>query len=275
MKYIYSIFKQNIKLILLVYLICSIGNILFVIEPYILGKMIDGVLNNSYLPLLWFIFLQIGFIIFGLIRRIWDTKIFTKIQNRIILSFIEKNKNVDESIINARVEMTKEIVGFLENEIPHYIGSFYIIIGSLLFVFNINILIGILLISFLLPSVMVFKYYYLKDKRIVYLINSNHEKQIDKIKTHNLNIISNYLNRRRNLKVLESTVNAKNWAVFDILTNVFLVISILIYVILGDITPGMALAFYIYVNNYLGSILNISFLMSTYARIKDISFRLN
>ena len=61
--------------------------ILVLLQPFFLGKTIDGIINKNYSPLLVLIGIYVGYIIFLYKRMVYDTKVYTKIYNDIVINF--------------------------------------------------------------------------------------------------------------------------------------------------------------------------------------------
>ena len=60
-------------------------------QPFLLGKSIDGLLNGSWI---WILFLGISYFLSNLFnykRMVYDTKVYTKIYNDIVLKFLKQN----------------------------------------------------------------------------------------------------------------------------------------------------------------------------------------
>ena len=92
MKYIYSIIKDYRGPLLLIYLYIFTAQILFLFEPYIIGKAIDGLLHHDYMWL-W-CFLGVELIANGFIykRMIYDTKVYIRIYNDIVHKYLNNDK---------------------------------------------------------------------------------------------------------------------------------------------------------------------------------------
>ena len=197
MKYIFQIFKEHKWLILLVYSYCAFADLVWLFFPYITGKMIDGLIVKEYTYVFYFIGFNFVFIAFGLLRRIYDTKVFTKIYNTTVVKFIKNQNGCSHSSVVARSAMAEGIVGFLENEIPHYIGALYSIFGSLIFIFNINIMTGIILSIFMIPVIFLTKYFYKKIQKSNIVEHSIMEEQVSRIESGNMDMIISFLSVRR------------------------------------------------------------------------------
>ena len=113
MKKIYNIFKEYKYKLLLIYFFMFLTELSIIIQPYLLGKSIDGLLGGTWL---WIILLFISYFISNLFnykRMVYDTKVYTQIYNDIVLRFLKINNDHD-SVKVARTDMAHDIVGVLE-----------------------------------------------------------------------------------------------------------------------------------------------------------------
>lgn len=276
MNLIFQIFKFRWFRILLVYLICIVADTLWLFEPYMLGKMVDGLLVRNYQWTIIFIITNLIFIGFRYIRRVFDTKVFSKIYNNLILNFISLNINkLELSKIVARTEMSKVITDFLENFIPNMISMLYATLGSLIIIYTLNHNASFIIVIMLIPISFVLWYFYMKIKKMTYVNNSNNELHIEKIQTKNLSTIKDYFNRTRRILIMDSTLNAKNIVAFDFLSVAFIIITLIYFIISKTCTTGDAISFYGYINRFAYSLGSIPYFISTFIKINDVTKRLN
>ena len=243
-------------------------------QPYLLGKSIDGLLSGSYV---WLIFLGISYFasnIFMYKRMVYDTKIYTKIYNNIVLNFLKKNE-ISTSEKVARTDMAHDIVGVLEGYVHYYIATIVTVVGSIGFIFSVNWKIGILVsIAFILIMLAVL-IFYKKIRQIINVRNNHYEKKVEAIQS-GYRFSTSFFNRRRKLEIMESNLQGKNWLVVGLLKNAFLLISIvlLIYTV-KDVSVGNIITVYSYVNNFLVSLMSIPVAFEMYSRLSDILKRIN
>jgi hypothetical protein len=74
-----AIFRANLGSICLTYVLFAVENVINVIEPFVLGLAIDGMLKGSYEPLGWFATQHLAHLVIGVARRAYDTRMFSRI----------------------------------------------------------------------------------------------------------------------------------------------------------------------------------------------------
>lgn len=243
------------------------------IQPWLLGKGIDGIMNSDYF---YFALLALSYAICTLVawkRMIYDTKVYTEIYNRIVLNYWEK-QNVSHSAKVARSEMAQDIVSVLEGHVSYYIGTIITLLGSIWIIYITNSYVGIVVTT---ATVCVFfsaKWFLRRVQRSIQLRNNQYEKKIDAF-SNSIVEVKNYLIRKRRLEILESTIQGANWTSASVIKNTFLILGIFVMVhTTTNITVGDAITLYSYMNNFLISLMSIPIAFEMISRLKDIFSRL-
>ena len=138
-----EIYNGNKKAILATYTVLIIETLVFSLFPFYLGKSIDGLLEKQYG---WFTFYisvcAIGIVI-GISRRMFDTRVFAGVWNRIstrtVLHLIDRK--VDASKIITRADLSTRFVDFFEYNIPN------------LFHYSISISTAVVMLSLSVPLI--------------------------------------------------------------------------------------------------------------------------
>ena len=112
MKYILSVARDYKYQLLLIYFYMFVAQLLFLAEPYVLGKMIDGLLKREYSWLMCFIGIAVFENVFIYRRMIYDTKVYTTIYNNLVLKYLKNDTSSDPSTRIARTEMSNNIINF-------------------------------------------------------------------------------------------------------------------------------------------------------------------
>ena len=274
MKYIYNIAKEYKYSLLLIYLYMFIAQLLCLLEPYVLGKMIDGLIKKEYLWMITFL----GIILFENLliyrRMVYDTKIYTKIYNKIVLSYIKREKNSDHSARIARTEMSNHIINFLENDVHFYIYAILTVVGTLFFIFLENPLTGFVAISCVFPICIIVYSLYKKIAQSTRVGNDHYEQKIEILSNNEEEKVETFFKRRRKILIYGSTLQGKNWTALHSVKSIFLVISLVVFTHNTKISQGETVAMYAYINQFLVSLMSIPIGVETFTRMKDIINRI-
>jgi len=275
MKYIYNIISGYKKPLLLIYFYIFIAEVIFLVEPYVLGKSIDGLLNNNYhwIVVLLLIGLLYNFFIYK--RMVFDTKIYTRIYNDIVFNYLDYSEESDNSTRMARTDLAHSIVDFLEHHIHYYIMSILTIIGTLFFIFMSDVVTGFLVLGCVpIIGLIVWKFYG-KIAQSTKVIHTQHEKKMNVLNTNDKGLINTFFQRRRKIWIMASTLQGKNWTFLNTVKSFFLIMALVVFTHDNmNLTQGGAIAMYSYINQFLGSLLSIPVGVDMFTVMSDVIDRL-
>jgi ABC-type multidrug transport system fused ATPase/permease subunit len=274
MNKIFILFKEYKYKLLLIYFFMLITELSIILQPFLLGKSIDEFMGGNWF---WVGLLSISYFtsnLFNYKRMVYDTKVYTKIYNDIVLRFL-KNTNEDISKKVARTDMAHDIVNVLEGYVHYYIATIITIFGSIGFIYLSNWKVGLLVTLALIIIGLVVLILYKKIRQGINVRNNHYENKVTALE-NGYNSSVSFFNRRRKLEIFESTLQGKNWFLVGIIKSVFLVLSIIVLIATSDnITTGSVITIYAYVNNFLYSLMSIPVAFEMYSRLGDIIKRIN
>lgn len=261
--------------IALIYAYVFIAQLLFLVEPFLLGKAIDSSLKGDHMCLLLLlgVFLSENFFMYR--RMVYDTKVYTDIYNDIVIDYLSRDKESDNSTKMARTDIAYSLINFLENDLHYILMSVMSIIGSLYFIFASNALTGFVVLLCVAPTVFIVKVFYKLIAKSTRVGNTHYEQKATIFNTEDLSMIETFYKRRKRVIVAGSTLQGKNWASLNSVKSVFLILAIIVFTTTGtSISQGTAVAMYAYINQFLISLMSIPVSMEIYTRIKDAMHRI-
>ena len=274
MNKIYQIFKDYKYKLIFIYLFMLLTELSIISQPFLLGKSIDGLLNGSWI---WIVFLGISYFLSNLFnykRMIYDTKVYTQIYNDIVLRFL-KTTNEDNSKKVARTDMAHDIVGVLEGYVHYYIATIITIFGSIGFIYFSNWKVGLLVTLALIVIIFAVLVFYKKIRQSINVRNNHYENKVTSIQNGYTSSVS-FFNRRRKLDIFESTLQGKNWFLVGMIKSTLLVLSIILLITTSNnITAGSVITIYSYISNFLISLMSIPVSFEMYSRLNNIIKRIN
>jgi ABC-type multidrug transport system fused ATPase/permease subunit len=274
MKYILSVAKEYKYQLLLIYFYMFVAQLLFLLEPYVLGKMIDGLIKKEYFWLSCFLVIALFENIFIYRRMIYDTKVYTTIYNDIVLKYLKRDKSSDPSTRIARTEMSNNIINFLENDVHYYIYAILSVIGTLFFIFLQNPITGFVVLTCVLPICVIVYIFYKKIAQFTQIAHNQYEKKVDILSENDENKVESFFKRRRKVLIYGSTLQGKNWTSLNVTKTTFLVAALIVFTSNIKITQGDAVSMYAYINQFLISLMSIPVGVETFTRMKDVINRI-
>lgn len=275
MNYIVAIIKQYKTSLLLIYFYVFVVQLIFLAEPYVLGKTIDGLLVKDYTWLCLFIGLLLAENLFTYKRMVFDTKIYTQMYNQLVFAYLDHNKDSDTSTKMARTDMAHSIINFLENDVAYYIMSVISAVGSLCFIFAQHVPTGFVAAGCILPVLLIVRHFYKKIAQGTRIGNSHYEQKMEIMNSNNESLIHTFFKRRRRIIISESTLQGKNWTALQTTRGFFLIVALVIFTHNSiGLTQGQAVSMYSYIFQFLISLMSIPVGMETFTRMKDIINRI-
>ena len=275
MRYIYTIAKEYKYPLLLIYLYMFIAQLLFLVEPYVLGKMIDGLLKNEYNWLFCFLGIMIFENYFIYRRMVYDTKVYTTIYNNVVLKYLKNSKDSDNSSKIARTELANNLINFLENDIHYYIMAIITLVGSLIFIFLEDPMTGFVSMACILPISFIVYHFYKKISQSTRVNHTHYEDKITIITEGDDDKIESFFKRRRKILIYGSTIQGKNWVSLIATRVSFLVLALIVFTHKNtNLSQGDSIAMYAYINQFLFSLMSIPVGVETFTRVKDVLNRI-
>lgn len=274
MKYILTIFKEHKYQLLLIYFYLFVAQSLILLEPYVLGKMIDGLLNKQYMWMFTFLGIVLIENILIFRRMVYDTKIYTKIYNNIVLKYLKREKDSNHSSRIARTELSNNIINFLESDVHFYIYAILTVIGSLAFIFMNSVITGLIVIASIAPICTIVYFLYKKIAQSTRITHDHYEQKIEILSDNDDVKVETFFKRRRKILIYGSTLQGKNWTALNSIKSIFLVIALVVFTHNSKISQGETVSMYAYINQFLISLMSIPISIETFTRMKDVIGRI-
>lgn len=252
-----------------------LAQMMFLVEPYILGRMIDGLIIHQYKWLFIFFTVCIVGNIFMYKRMVFDTKIFSEIYNTIIFNYLKKDSKSPLSAKIARTDLAHNVINFLENDVHYYIYALMSITGSLFFILLQDMFTGFVVAICIIPIVFIVKFLYEKIAQGTRVGNNQYEHKVDILTEGDESKIDTFFKRRKKIMICSSTLQGKNWFALNSVKSIFLIIALVAFTSgKSKLTQGETVAIFSYINQFLISLMSIPIAVETYVRIKDVINRI-
>lgn len=272
-----NIFKNNkitISLTLLLVLLELASGLLF---PLFIGYAINDLIAGTYTGLINLSFLTIASLVFGMLRRFYDSRVYGKIYINLATSLVEseQKKDKDVSVISARVSLLTEIVEFFENSFPEIINSFLGLIGVVIILLTMSFKISILCFVVMGFIVLVYGVTGQKNLTLNTEFNDTLETQVSVLSQSNPHVIKNYFKSITKTNIKLSDLETLNFgAILSVSLSVF-IFSIFIATTGSNITYGAVFALLMYVYEFIERVTILPLYYQNYIRLSEISDRLS
>ncbi|MCP4073257.1 MAG: hypothetical protein GY742_16200 [Hyphomicrobiales bacterium] len=270
-----SIVQAFRRRIAITWMIVLIENVLIALIPLLIGLSIDGLIAGRIDEL---IILAAILVVLGLVavsRRIYDTRVYGTIRLRLGTKLNEKNANLKVSKRNARLDMSRELVDFLEIEAPELITAIIQIVVSLTVLAIFDIRLGLSSIIVVVGMIAVYGCFHRRFYRLNARLNETRERQVDVLDFRTRLGVFRHLRALRQNEVAISDTEAFVYGGIFMLQIVFIIYNLQLGAQLPDITAGKIFSIATYSWEYVEAALLLPMALQSWSRLSEITARIN
>ena len=243
--------------------------------PLLIGYSIDGLLAGDWSPFFWLCGAMVILIIVSVGRRLYDTRAYGRMRVELGAAVVEKSKNIPVSTTNARLDMSRELITFLEAEAPIVIMALLQVIVSLAILYSFHGLLaatagGATLLSLAIYGIASGRFFRLNGD-----LNAQSEKQVSVLEGGVRQAIGAHLSALRRHEVRLSDTEAIVYGLIFIVllsmlsTNLWFAASQL------SATPGEIFSIVTYSYEFIESAVMLPAALQSLTRISEITQRIN
>jgi len=243
--------------------------------PLFIGFAIDGLLNEELTALRNLGIVFAALIVISVIRRVYDTRVYGTLRVELGSELVTRSAQMPVSRQNARLDMGRELVDFLEREVPELMNSVVQLVVSLAILFLFH---PVLAYSAVASAIVMVGFYLLFHRRF-YRLNGNHnqqtEKQVHILETRLSAKVRRHLGKLRNIEVQLSDTEAYVYgAIFFAMTG-FILFNLWFAATHVETTVGTIFAIVSYSWEFVESALVLPVTLQGWSRLSEIMNRIN
>lgn len=248
---------------------------LFGLVPLLIGWAIDGLLAKDFTAFWQLAGVLAALIVLGTLRRVYDTRAYGVMRVALGKALAARSPDVPVSQLNARMDMGRELVDFLEEEAPE---SATAVLHSLVAIVILATINPMLALSAIAAFVSMIAIYALAHRRFVSLnkvLNSQKEKQVGILGTRSMPRLGAHL---LSLRRAEVRVSDTEGVVYGLIFTVLLgaVLFNLYYATQSMVvTAGLVFSIVAYSWDFVESALALPMTLQSLARLSEIVTRIN
>lgn len=251
-----EILKENKFKIILIYSLLIIQYCTISLSPFLLGKAIDGLLQNESINLIYFLCAEISALFIGFFLKRFDTKVFMKIFSDKAIKAIQmlKEKHIIPTKIVSRYQLVGFYSDFFEYSLPQILNAFIAASTALFMLFMADYRIG--LISSVLYFLMIANNKVVSYKTQKVDLDIQHTKE-----TITQNIIDEqeaqpHIHHLGNKYVQKSNLDALNFFFNDSI-SISMHVAVLLMLVYTQPSIGAITSVLMYVDKLYGTTFNI------------------
>lgn len=250
-------------------------NILLILLPLFIGYAIDGVLDQSLTPLSWFALVLVALVAISVIRRFYDTRVFGDIRVRLAEMLAFKLRAAPVSIKDARLTMSRELVDFLENDLPGVFTAVIQLVATVVILASFHLYLAY---SVILSAALMCLIYALFHDRFSILnskLNDQLEQQVWVLSHRPLGAISTHFERLKRCEIRFSDTEAWVYGLIFLVLFTAVLGNLWMVQLIPDISVGQVFSIVTYSLEFVDTAIMLPVTLQTLSRLSEISKRLN
>lgn len=262
--------------IALTYALTLTEDLLELSYPWATGVAINGVLDGHMEYAAPLIVAWAARSTIGLIRRMYDTRLYTQIYNHIVEMTIlrQRRAGVPATRVAARSAMSREFVTFFEKDVATLVTTMVGIFGSLGMLLWYDLVIGGMMACLFVPVFIVNNSYVRKSFAYNRELNNQLEEEVKSIETADPDVVKAHFSAVRVWRVKLSDAEAWNWSIIEVLSILLLVGVLVRITYMDEVSAGEIFAMIVYVWQFMENLDNVPELLQQLARLQDIRKRI-
>jgi ABC-type bacteriocin/lantibiotic exporter with double-glycine peptidase domain len=252
-----------------------IETLLLVSLPLLIGFSIDGLLNQDWQPFYLLGVTMVLLIVISVGRRLFDTRAYGKMRVELGVAVVDKAQGAPVSKINARLDMSRELITFLETEAPIVIMALLQVVVSLVILFSFH---GVLAATAGTATILALIIYAAASGRFFKLngdLNSQAEEQVSVLESGIRESILLHLSNLRRHAVRISDTEAIVYGLIFVVLLSMLGINLWFAATQIDASPGQIFSIVTYSYEFIESAVMLPAALQSLTRISEITQRLN
>jgi len=270
--YILKLFAGRIGV---TWVIVLLENVLLALVPLLVGLTIDGLLAGRLNELGWMVaaLLLLGGIAVG--RRVYDTRVYGAIRLHLGAELQRRIPLLEVSKRNVRIDLSRELVDFLEVQVPDLMTAVVQICVSLAVLTWFDLHLGLASVLVVLGMLLVYACFHRSFFRLNGLLNDQKERQIEVLASGRRLDVFRHLKVLRRHEISISDTEAVLYGGIFLLQVVFVAFNLVQGSRIDGISAGQFFSIAAYSWDYVEAALMLPLALQSWTRLSEICGRLN
>ncbi|WP_350334260.1 ABC transporter six-transmembrane domain-containing protein [Coralliovum pocilloporae] len=272
---IQSLLTVFLKRISLTWLLTLCETALTALVPLFIGFAIDGLLSDDTTAFVQLAALLAGLIVVAVIRRIYDTRAYGTIRVEVGQALVKRSGDMPVSRLNARLGMGRELVDFIEENVPALMVSAVQLVVSLVILYAFD---PMLALSALVATAGMIGLYSLFH-RLFFRLNGAHnqqtEQQVQILERKSPRAILAHFQRLRQIEVKLSDTEAVVYGLIFAVLLGFILFNLWFAATATKASTGTLFAIISYSWEFVEAALILPASLQDWSRLSEIMGRIN
>lgn len=269
------LFKYFFSKIATTWLLVIMETTLLALIPLMLGYAIDDLLAASPQSLIYLAGIFAGLILISVLRRIYDTRVYSFIRLKLGMALDKRQQSMDVSKRSARLDMSQELVDFLEEEVPQLLTAFIQILVTVVVLMSFDMQLALSAGFMVLAMVSIYALFHRRFFRLNAAYNGLKEQQVSILGLLRQSRLHQYLKQLRNTEVSLSDTEAVLYGLIFVLICGFVINNLWLSIHLPDISAGRIFSIVSYSWEFAEAAIMLPITLQSWSRLSEITKRIN
>ena len=259
----------------LTWLLTLVETALTAIVPLFIGFAIDALLKGEFGALIKLSALLGLLVAIGVGRRIYDTRVYGTLRAELAQQLVNRARASGLSTTNARVGMSRELVDFLEEQLPELLDAIIQLAVSLVILYWFHPVLSLAAMGSSIAILALYLMFHRSFFRLNGRLNHRTEMQVDVLKTGTKQERKDHFQKLRKIEINISDAEALLYGAIFLVLLAFVVFNIWFTATTMSITPGTIFSVVTYSWEFVAAALILPTTLQYWTRLSEITLRIN
>ncbi|MCC2520791.1 ABC transporter six-transmembrane domain-containing protein [Vibrio coralliilyticus] len=270
-----SVIRLSPIKVMFTWLMVLAENVFMILLPLFIGFAIDGVLKQNLQPLFMFAAILFVLVVITVARRFYDTRVYGGIRVR-LSNLVERNlRGQSVSVKDARLSMSRELVDFLEEDLPSLITAVVQLVATVVILATFHIKLALCVLIAGLSMMLIYALFHQTFTRLNGALNDQLEQQVRVLSGQSFAAIRTHFERLKRCEIKLSDTEALVYGLIFIVLFAGVLTNLWMVSILTDPTVGQVFSIVTYSLEFVETAVMLPITLQTLSRLMEISQRLN
>lgn len=257
------------------WVLVALENVLLALIPLLIGLAIDDLLAGRFnaLTSLGIVMVLLTFV--AVARRIYDTRTYGSIRVELGKEVCSRHEKLEVSARNARLDMSRELVDFLEEQVPEVLTGVIQIVVSLIVLALFHLYLAVSAFTVTVAMIVLYSFFHGRFYKLNASLNGQMEQQVGILGAAKPVAILSHLKTLRKWEVKISDSEAVLYGVIFLMVIIFILYNLWFGTSLPEITTGTIYSIISYSWSYVEAAIVLPFTLQSLTRLREITERIN
>ncbi|BBB25697.1 ABC transporter six-transmembrane domain-containing protein [Amphritea japonica] len=250
-------------------------NIMLALIPLLIGFSIDNLLEGVADQLILLAIIMVLLTGVAVLRRVYDTRMYGAMKVALGLELDQRNLYLNVSTRSARLDMSRELVSFLEDDVPELITGVTQIIISLAILSSFGLGLAMNAAGMTLTMLLLYTFFHRSFLRLNQALNNQTERQVALLTRGFHTSLNRHLSLLLRWEVKLSDREAILYGLIFLLVTGFIVSNLWLATAIPDISAGTIFTIITYSWEFVQAALVLPMTLQGLTRLHEITERIN